>query len=136
MSRNHANCGPMKIALWALAATLFSGALFAEDIAQVTVTASRPTEKIVGRTSLGIPIKEVAISYKVSYADLDLATHSGAVALESRISDAARGACKELDKDYPLTMSGDKSCEKSARDVAMAKAHSVIADAEKNAHAK
>ena len=111
MKNNQPRIGDTKIALLLLGSFLICSAVFAEDIAQVTVTASRPTAKIVGYTTKGGPIEEVALSYKVSYADLDVATHSGAVAFESRIYEAAKKACAELDKEYPLAAPGGKSCE-------------------------
>jgi UrcA family protein len=136
MKNNDPRIAGTKIALFALGSFLVGSAAFAEEIAQVTVTASRPTAKIVGYTIRGGSIEEVALSYKVSYADLDVATHSGAATFESRINEAAKKACAELDKEYPLAAPGGKSCEKSAVDAAMPKVHSIIAAAEKSAHAK
>jgi len=63
----------------------------------VTVKASRIiSEKSVGKTSIGIPIVDISLSYGVSAKDLDLASHAGAMELEKRVNDAALEACKEL----------------------------------------
>jgi UrcA family protein len=133
MKNNQRRIAGTKIALFALGSVLIGGAVFAEEISQVTVTASRPTAKVVGFTTRGVPIQEVAVSFKLGYSDLNLATHSGAVALESRINEAARKACKELDKDYPLLAPGGDNCVKMAVDESMAQAHAAIAAAEKKA---
>jgi UrcA family protein len=134
MNRKYSKLFHMKVSLSALAAVLISGAVFAEEIGQVTVTASRPTEKIVGRGLLLEPIKEVSLSFAVSYADLDIASHSGAATLESRINDAANKACAQLDKDYALMAPGGNDCVKTAVKKAMVQAHAAIAAAEKKAH--
>jgi UrcA family protein len=134
MKNNQPRVGGTRIALFALGSFLVGSALFAEEMGQVTVTASRPTEKIVGKSLYGFPIKEVSIAYKVSYADLDLAKHSDATVLESRINDAAKKACAELDKHYALMAPGGNDCVKTATAEAMAQAHAATDAAEKKAH--
>jgi UrcA family protein len=136
MNRNHANFRLMRIAPVALVAALVSGAVFAEEIAQVTVTASRPVKEVVGHSNIGAPIEVTSITSRVSYADLDLASHSGAATLETRINDAAKAACKELDKSYPLTEPDATRCAKLATDKAMVSARAAISAAEKNPHTK
>ena len=78
-------------------------------------------------------LPEVAIDYKVHYADLDLSTHSGAVQLEKRIRDAATQACQQLAVLYPGSTEGigKDSCVEGATRKAMADANQAIAAAEK-----
>lgn len=83
----------------------------------------------------GAPINLISIRYRVATSDLNLATHSGAQALEQRIKDAAKKGCAEIDKLYPLATpaADDKPCVKTAVDGAMPKAHELIAAAESKA---
>jgi len=91
----------------------------------------------VERTTLpgpmGMKLPAMSIEYKVSYSDLNLATHSGAVELEKRINDTAHKACDQLAKLYPETVQGDPPCVQAAIKNAMVRAHQLIADAEKSA---
>jgi UrcA family protein len=74
-----------------------------------------------------------ALVYKVSYADLNLATHSGAVELEKRIKDSAAQACAQLKTLYPITDDTDPPCVSAATKNGMAQANKAIAAAEKGA---
>lgn len=103
-------------------------------IQEVTVIAERPTTTVVGRTSSGAAIELLELRHRVSYADLNLATHSGATDLEKRVSNAAKSACDELDKLYPLEAK-DANCEKKAADAAMSQVHAAVAAAEQRAKA-
>lgn len=70
---------------------------------------------MVGLTSSGILVRQYQLSCSVSYADLDLATSAGADELKRRVTEAARSACKDLDKLYPET-DPDRSCPNKAVD--------------------
>lgn len=69
---------------------------------------------------MGQRLPALSIAYKVSYSDLNLGTHSGAVEPEKRIKDSAAKACQQLAKLYPETTEGDT----------MAQANKAIAAAE------
>ncbi|HYB33680.1 MAG TPA: UrcA family protein [Steroidobacteraceae bacterium] len=73
----------------------------------------------------------LSIVYKVSYSDLNLATHSGATELQKRIKDSATKACAQLAKLYPTTVESDPPCVQSAVKNATAQADKAIAAAEK-----
>jgi UrcA family protein len=79
----------------------------------------------------GSACRHSLIVYKVSYSDLNLGTHSGAVELEKRIKDSATKACQQLAKLYPETTEGDTPCVQGAVKSAMAQANKAIAAAEK-----
>jgi UrcA family protein len=79
----------------------------------------------------GVPA--LSIVYKVSYADLNLATHSGATELQKRVKDSATKACAQLAKLYPNTVESDPPCAQAATKNAMAQADKAIAAAEKGA---
>jgi UrcA family protein len=101
-----------------LAGALASSAALAADPqaeADVIVQAERATTKVVERTSAGIPIVQYELRYRVSYADLDLATSAGADTLKKRVHEAARSACTDLDRLYPLS-EPDRSCARKAED--------------------
>ncbi|HYB32482.1 MAG TPA: UrcA family protein [Steroidobacteraceae bacterium] len=95
------------------------GAALAQTTPEVVVTTSKVVEKNVGKTSSGIPIVDVSLSYGISSAGLDIASASGAREFEKRVSDAAMEACKELGKRYPNSTPTDAQCAKAATDKAM-----------------
>jgi UrcA family protein len=80
---------------------------------------------------MGRWIPALSIVYRVSYADLNIATHSGAVELEKRIRDSATEACKQLKELYPDTSEGQTPCVEGAVKNAMEQAKKAIAAAEK-----
>jgi UrcA family protein len=121
-----------------VASGFLAGLAAAQNAEEVTVTASRVlTEAPAGHTASGIPINDISLSYGVSYAGLDLASHSGAVALEKRVHDAALAACKEIARQKPLDhlTPDNASCASTAADKAMPRVHELVAAAEKQ-HAK
>lgn len=116
--------------LLVLGAAVSSAALATEtDIGAVTVRAERATEKAAGRTSSGIPVVIYELGYRVSYVDLDLATPGGADALKERVREAAKSACTDLDRLYPLTAT-DRYCARKAEDDAMTQVNAAIAAAQ------
>ena len=122
----------IRVAIGLLAVTSVSSIVVADDMGSVTVQVSRQvSEKTVGRTSSGIPIVDISLSYGVSAKDLDLASHAGAMELEKRVADAAKAACKELGRQYPESSPGDKDCAKNATDKAMVRVHELEAAASK-----
>lgn len=72
-----------------------------------------------------------SLVYKVNYADLNLATHSGAVELEKRVKDSATKACAQLRKLYPLSEDTNPPCVDTATKNAMMQANQAIVTAEK-----
>jgi UrcA family protein len=97
----------------------------AEPVETVTVEAAR--EVRVGQTTTGIPISEIMIRTRVSYADLDLTTDAGVKELESRIQSAARNACREMNVRVPAEGSSETDCVTEAAAGAMAEAKKIIA---------
>lgn len=124
-------------AIVAASALASAAALAAEPQpeAQVTIRAERPSEKVVGRTSSGVPIKEYQLTYHVTFADLDVATNVGANALKARVRKAAYSLCGDLDKLYPTT-EPDNTCVKKAEDDAMSQVNRVITTAQAQTKAK
>ena len=115
----------------AVGAAVSSAALAAEtDIGAVTVRAERAKEEVVGRTSSGVPVVIYELGYRVSYVDLDLATQSGADTLKGRVREAAKSACTDLDRLYPLT-APDRHCARKAEDGAMSQVNAAIAAAQR-----
>ena len=114
------------------ACALFSSVSIAQDVQEVTVQATRIlNKKTVGHTSSGIQIIDVSVAYGVSAADLDLASHVGALALEKRVRDAAMRACKEITRQYPDATPADAECAKAAEDKAMVRVRELEAAAAK-----
>jgi UrcA family protein len=120
-------------AVAAVASGFLASLAAAQNTEEVTVTASRAlTETPAGHTASGIPINDISLSYGVSYAGLDLASHSGAIELERRVHDAALAACKEISRQRPLDhlTPDDTGCANAAADTAMPKVHELVATAE------
>ncbi len=116
----------------ALAAVTIGGAsAYGQEVEGVIVTGSRMVKENIGRSPSGVPISEISLSYKVSYADLDLGSTEGKVALEKRINDAARAACKEISRLHPGAKPDDAGCTKAAVDEAMIRVREAIAAAGK-----
>jgi UrcA family protein len=103
---------------------LVSYSALTQPMEEVTVKAAR--EVTVGRTSTGVPIKEISIESTVNYADLDLTTDADAAELGKRIRDAATSSCKDIFVQFPVQGSTDKSCIKKAVDGAMVQAKAAI----------
>jgi UrcA family protein len=104
--------------------TIAVGAALAQSMEVVTVEAARATT--VGQTMHGVPIDEITIRSRVSYADLDLTTASGALELENRIRATAESSCKKLDVKFPAEGSSEAACIKNAVEAAMQEARKVI----------
>jgi len=118
-----------KLALLAVAAgcTLASQGVNAQAMEVVTVEAVR--EITVGKSPIGAPIKELTIRSRVSYADLDLTTASGAATLEKRVKETAASSCKEIKVDVPVEGWTIDRCIREATDDAMVQVNKVVADA-------
>jgi UrcA family protein len=129
----------MKRILWGIAigvaASMSMGTIaVAEEVQEVVVTAKGVVaQKPAGKTATGIPLVDVALSYGVSYAGLDLASAAGAAELEKRVNDAAKEVCKEISSQRPLAnfTTSDAECTKAAADKAMVTVHALIAAAGK-----
>jgi UrcA family protein len=95
----------------AAASALIGSTVFAQNVEEITVQGTRSmTVTLQGRTSSGIPIKDVSMSYGVSYAGLDLVSHAGVLELQKRVTDAALAACKEIGRQYPDSTPSEADC--------------------------
>src|SRR5271169_1478694 len=90
------------------------GLAYAQRSTDVTAETPQITHgfQAIGRMGEEVPV--VSASGIVSYADLDLATYSGARALGNRIRDAAKQVCAQLAQKAPLSGDGNPSCVKGA----------------------
>jgi UrcA family protein len=119
--------------LIALSAMLAATAASAADTpvsGEVTVQAERPTERVVGRSATGAPTILAGVQYRISYSDLELSIPSNAKVLKERVRDAARGACADLDRLYPIGTSSSGECLRKSEEAAMPQVLSAIAAAE------
>jgi len=115
------------IALSAMCAATAASAADTPVTGEVTVQAQRPNAKVVGRTAIGAPVVLASVDYRVSYSDLDLSIASNAKVLKTRVQDAARGACADLERLYTV---GNGECSHKAVEGAMPQVLSAIAAAE------
>jgi UrcA family protein len=114
-----------------VACVLVGRIAIAQGVEQVTVQANPGlTTKVVGRTSSGVPLVDISLSYGASAAGLDLASNAGAAELARRVNDAARAACREIGRRYPDATPSDAQCAKAAAGEAMVKARKVVAAAQ------
>ncbi len=123
----------MKLALGAIASVFLGGVAIAQNVEEVKALANRGamTTKVIGYTSIGVPIVDVSLSYGVSAGDLDLHSTSGAAELEKRVNDAVRAACREISRQYPDATPSDAECAKPAADKAMVGVRELVASAHK-----
>lgn len=119
--------GTAYVTVTALACLAVSLPSVAQQTPEVVVEAPH----VESTTVKGTPA--LSIVYKVNYADLNLATHSGAVELEKRIKDSAHKVCAQLQKLYPDSVDTDPPCVQAATKKAMSQADKAIAAAEKGA---
>lgn len=75
----------------------------------------------------------ISISQSVSYADLNLATVSGAQEMEARVRNTAKALCDKLEQRYPLSGNNPETCVKNAVSKGMADVRIAIEAAEKKA---
>ena len=127
----------IKLVSASAAAALIAGVALGQGVPEVKVQATRVisasmSARTVGRTASGVPVQDVTLSYGVSAQGLDLSTHTGAVAFEQRVKDAAEQACREIGRQYPDATPGDAECARAAADQAMGRVHELIAAAEKS----
>jgi UrcA family protein len=122
-----------RLLIGAAIALLANTVVFAQDMGEVTVQASRAVVTTVGKSASGVPIQDISLSYGVSTKGLDLSSYAGATELKKRVSDAATAACKEITRQYPTasTSTTDIECVKAATDKAMVQANALIAAAGK-----
>ena len=121
--------GTLQIALATIGALVVSGSSLAQEIPEVVIEVPH-VEKSTQPGHMG-PAPALSIVYKVNYADLNLATHTGAVALEARIKDSATRACQQLATLFPTTVEAETPCVQGAMKNAMEQAKKAIAAAEK-----
>lgn len=111
-------------ALVSLACGFAAVATAQEQLTEITVQAKRLlSTQQVGRTSTGIPIINISLSYGVSLKDLDVRSPDGMQVAEKRINDAALSACQEIGHQYPDATPDDRTCAKAAAKKATAELH-------------
>lgn len=102
-------------------------AMSEDEVADDEVLVTAPRARVGGE--YGAPIREVAMSREVSFADLDLTTANGTYALEARIRQTARTMCRQLDVMHPVRADNGPPCYETAVEGAMIQAEAAIADA-------
>jgi len=124
MGSNFPACRTVRLALLGGGLAVAVSATLAQPMEVVTVEAARSAT--VGQTSHGVPIEEITIRSRVSYADLDLTSATGALELENRIRATAESSCKKIDVEFPAEGSSEAACIKNAVAGAMQEARKVI----------
>ena len=133
--------GIARLAAMTLAAGAFSvlgTAAFAQNSNQsvqqpaVTVRAPRVVQRSASVGSDGLAVEQLSLTRRVSFADLNLDTPQGKVALKLRIRDSAREACQELASHYPFLLWTDdvQTCVHHAMLTWMPQIHGVPATAQ------
>jgi UrcA family protein len=111
-----------RFALGAVSSGLVGGVTVAQSMEEITVQGTRTvTTQTVGRSSLGMPINAVTLTYRVGTAGLDLGSPAGLAQAEKRVKDVAETACRELGRLYPDSTPSDAECAKAAADKAVAR---------------
>jgi UrcA family protein len=114
----------------AIALATASTAVIAQQIDQpdVKIEAGKVQQTMVRLSDTGTPIERFWVDRKVSYADLDLTTTSGATELMRRLTEAAKEACAQVHTADPVDLSDmdDASCVRTATDGALKQAKAAI----------
>jgi UrcA family protein len=114
----------------AIALATASTAVSAQQIDQpdVKIEAGKVQQTMVRLSDTGTPIERFWVDRKVSYADLDLTTTSGATELMRRLTEAAKEACAQVHTADPVDLSDmdDASCMRTATDGALKQAKAAI----------
>jgi UrcA family protein len=99
----------------------------ASEQSTVTVQAPRVVHRNAGTTAGGISVEQVSLSRRVSYADLNLDTAAGRVALHERIRANAWEACQQLTSLSPFALWTDdvQTCVHNAMLTWMPRVHGV-----------
>src|SRR6516225_5725458 len=103
---------------------------------EVKIEASKVVTVKHQHSKSGIQQETVQLSHTVNFADVDLATNTGANELKGRIQDTATQICKQLGVIYPAGTASNENtdreaCIKGAVDSAMGPASLAIASAQK-----
>ncbi len=121
------------LAAFALAiasAPSFAQTAYTQDTTtEITVVGPHAHHRVVGRSTSGAPIEEVALTQNVSYADLDLRQPSAVSELWRRVEQTAYMNCQELDNrslGNPV-LDTDRSCTASAVGEAQAQVQNAVA---------
>jgi UrcA family protein len=113
-----------------------TAAALADQLPTITIGAGVTSKSVIGHSELGIPLEQVSITYRVSYADLDLRTVVGAAELNKRVKEPAHAACKQLDDLYPLEEKNEPQCARTAIAQASSQVEHAIANATREAKAE
>jgi UrcA family protein len=92
------------------------------------IEAGKVQQTMVRLSDTGTPIERFQVDRTVSYADLDLATTSGATELIRRVTEVAKEACEQVHNADPVDLSGmdDASCVSTATDGPLKQAKAAI----------
>lgn len=111
-----------------VAACMAWGNVLAQPVEEIVIEASPIAKESKAETASPAPgYYKVAMSSRVSYADLDLAKPADFATLERRIKEAATVVCDKLGQAYPESGPNTKECAKRAADKALAEATKVAA---------
>lgn len=110
-----------------LAAVAISGSALGQETEEVTVRGPGIQSTEVERSSTGVAVVMLTVSYKVSYEDLDLTTTDGMAELTKRIEDAAKQGCREIGLAYRTAQPSDWMCARDATKEAIAEVEQLVA---------
>lgn len=102
-----------------------------EGQSTVTVQAPRVVHKSAGVGANGLALEQLSLTREVSFADLNLDTPEGKVALHDRIRSNAREACQQLAALYPFSIFTDdvQTCVQNAMLTWMPQVHALAPSA-------
>jgi UrcA family protein len=107
----------------------------ADPMQEIVVEAAAPVHSQPTQESPpgGASVDLLSVRYHVHLGNLDLTKHADVLALEAKITEAAKKGCQDIKKQYPLRpMSDEDACVANAVKSAMVKAREAIAAADKS----
>jgi UrcA family protein len=130
MKRNISRLGASSFALAALGTLIIGGPAVAQQVDDEVVVQSHREFAYASHSLASTHL--LTVTRRVSYADLDLATKSGAQELEARVRSTARAICEKLDRKDPSWGSNSGTCFRDAVVTGMTEVRTAIAAARKS----
>jgi len=84
----------------------------AAELPEVTVTA--PSVKSMGRDATGVPLRQASATARIRYSPIMLTTYSGRALLQDKVTEVARGLCRQLDTVGVVPTDDESACVQRA----------------------
>ncbi len=88
-------------------------ALAQTTVREIVVESPKVVRETIGHSSSGAREEQISLSHRITYSDLDLSRTADVEVLRTRVRDAAKLGCDQLQNIYPLAPH-DPECVRKA----------------------